>query len=855
MCIRCIENLSISLEKLLLLLLAAACMNNISAQHISRTRNQNQQEQRQWQRQLLSLNPFQNLAPASCEDVYLVNPKARESQSCSIGVIKRFTGPLNSWADLKALLQARSFRGEIILTHETQMDAIVQWIWRMRRMGYAHTVIAARGEHLCGQLSKVFGEELGCVWFPRSISYSAVRAAQTSSSQLQPQLALNEVALFLEEPAFIRLQLAAMVLRLGGYNVLALDSDVLLQDDFYWWTGQPDYRDYQLLVQRDVTGGPNTGVMYARGASPSGPIAWALAEGLMRNIRWKEQPQLPPTFNSTFTTCWEQAVVADSIYSALVGRPIFLRCLDTRQLDRTWNVREDGRTRFVDANINLIEPALIRRSFSMSRPGPSCHSPLVGPEGLWALEGKLKLPHFRGVWPDALGGRALGESGGTVSRAFQQMMREAGPPFWPDPEDPSTEAAADAVPTERFTQMSRHLVCDWASCGSQGMFLLLRNPDGSWAGEAAGTGGRDPEQREPCVVVGHLGMTPDKALGKRLQLMANGHYNMALMAAVHGPGGPYFATNSHLTGLAHFSSAMRAGMLGFHARRGQMIPAPRVIALQPGALSPGPDPTAAAGGAAVAFSGGGGSGDMSPLVLASKSHMISVMEALSSVAAAAGRTLGLPRLSCDYAWMHQDGPAAPAAAAATVVPFQNFNGSHHVPWTYLAGQAFAPYGSSLDALSCEWLAFAHHGCLHGPIHMERIGHMHANPHPAARMLLSYEMDYLLRQLPPEETTQRAVSDADATTATAGFHGGSGGNLLVVPPGSAAGPDGVFNVTLAQLTDQLSRIDPDKTIVWMERPMRVVDLQGTLRVAHQQWVTHCCGLSWPQSHNHLCFWEY
>ncbi|GIL58387.1 hypothetical protein Vafri_13527 [Volvox africanus] len=845
---------------LFLLLLAAACTKTISGRSLSRTLNQHGEEQRQWQRNTLSLNNFQNSTPASCEDVYRVTPKARESQSCSLGATKRFVGPLKSWHDLKALLQARSFKGEIILTHETQSDATVQWIWRMRRMGYAHTVVAARGEHLCEQLSKVFGEELGCVWFSSSISYSAVQAAQTSSSsQLQPLLGPKEVTLFLGDIALMRLQLAAMVLRLGGYNVLALDNDVLLQDDFYWWTRQPDYANYHLLVQRDVTGGPNTGVMYARGASPSGPTVWALAEGLMRNIRWMEQPQLPATFNSTLTMCGEQAVVADSIFSALVGRPIFLRCLDTRQLDHTWNAREDGRKRFVDANTQLIEPALIRRSFSMSRPGPSCHSPLVGSEGLWALEGELRLPHFRGEWPEALGGRALGESDGTVLKAFQQMMREAGPPLWPDPEDPSTESAAAAVRTERFTQMSRHMACDWASCGSQGMFLLLRSQDGSWAGKTPRLGRGAPEQREPCVVIGHLGMTPDRALGKRVQLMANGHYNMALMAAVHGPGGPYFATNSHLTGLAHFSSAIRAGMLGLHTKRGQMISAPRVIALQPGALSPGPDPTAAAGTAAAAFHGGGGGrggggGHVSPLVLVSKDHMISVMEALSSVAVAAGRTLGLPRLSCDYPWMHQEGPAATAASASTTAGlFQPFNGSHHIPWTYLAGQAFAPYGTSLEALSCEWLAFAHHGCLHGPVHIERGGHALMNPHPAARMLLSYEMDHLLGQLPPEETMQRAVSDVGAVTATAGIQGS--GNLLVVPPGSVAGSDGVFNVTLVQIREQLSRVVPDTAIIWMERPMRVVDLQGPMSMAHQQWVTHCCGLSWPQSHNHICFWEY
>ncbi|EFJ48351.1 hypothetical protein VOLCADRAFT_117596 [Volvox carteri f. nagariensis] len=614
------------------------------------------------------------------------------------------------------MLEARSFKGEIILTHENRADSAAQWIWRLLRMGYAHTVVLTRGEHSCMQLT---------------VSYTAASTAQagssssssSSSSLLQPQLlAPQQVALFLEEPPYWRLQLAAMIVRLGGYNLLGLDTDVVLQDDFYWWMQQPDYRDYQLFVQRD-------------GADLTSREGAGL-QGVLRNIRWREQPRLPAALNCTFTTCWEQAVVTDAIYSALAGRPVFWRCLERRPLDATWESRDDGRKRFLDANTQLVGPQLARRNFSMSRPGPACHLPLLGSGSgsgsdagssgglLWGLEGVLRQPHFGGQWPEALGGRALGESRGPVASAFLQMMREAGPPLWPDPEDPSTQAAATSVVPERFSQLSNHLVCDWAQCGSKGMFLrttFLRNPDPdtstAWEGK-----GEEEEENDPCVVLGHVGMAP----GKRLQLMVNGHYNMDLAAAVHGPGGPYFATNGHLQGLAHHSSLMRAGLLGHHAsRRGghalcqlcQLLPPspqfpstsqfklcaksmygnilkisqiapPRVVALLPGALSPGPhNPTTAAAAAAAAgefldSSSGGGGAATSPLVLRS--------------------------------------------------------------------------------------------CLHGPVHSERRGHMHTNPYPTARMLLSYE---------------------------------------------------------------------------------VVDLPEALRAAHHHWLSHCCGLSWPDSRNHICFGDF
>ena len=43
----------------------------------------------------------------------------------------------------------------------------------------------------------------------------------------------------------------------------------------------------------------NTRSQYARGASPSGPVTWSLAEALLRNIRWREQPAVVAAFNGS----------------------------------------------------------------------------------------------------------------------------------------------------------------------------------------------------------------------------------------------------------------------------------------------------------------------------------------------------------------------------------------------------------------------------------------------------------------------------------------------------------------------------------------------------------------------------
>lgn len=69
------------------------------------------------------------------------------------------------------------------------------------------------------------------------------------------------------------------------------------------------------------------------------------------------------------------------------------------------------------------------------------------------------------------------------------------------------------------------------------------------------------------------------------------------------------------------------------------IPIPKVLALLPGALSPGPAP-------ASSFPG-----PSSPLALVSKEHYVRLVAALSSVAVVAGRSLAVPRTSCDHPWV------------------------------------------------------------------------------------------------------------------------------------------------------------------------------------------------------------
>ncbi|KAG2427030.1 hypothetical protein HYH02_014676 [Chlamydomonas schloesseri] len=86
-----------------------------------------------------------------------------------------------------------------------------------------------------------------------------------------------------------RVMLMARAVRLG-YNVLSLDTDVVVLRDPYPHLKAPPYGAMHMVVGRSVRGGGvvNTGVMYVQNASRHGPISWLLAEVVDRNLRWVE---------------------------------------------------------------------------------------------------------------------------------------------------------------------------------------------------------------------------------------------------------------------------------------------------------------------------------------------------------------------------------------------------------------------------------------------------------------------------------------------------------------------------------------------------------------------------------------
>lgn len=67
-----------------------------------------------------------------------------------------------------------------------------------------------------------------------------------------------------------------------GYNVLVLDTDVLLFNDIYRWFKARPFSDYHIFTSSEDGGmrawNINVGVVYVQNARPDGPAAWWLAE-------------------------------------------------------------------------------------------------------------------------------------------------------------------------------------------------------------------------------------------------------------------------------------------------------------------------------------------------------------------------------------------------------------------------------------------------------------------------------------------------------------------------------------------------------------------------------------------------
>ncbi|GIL71501.1 hypothetical protein Vretimale_2615 [Volvox reticuliferus] len=155
--------------------------------------------------------------------------------------------------------------------------------------------------------------DLGCAWY----------------NQAFPDAFIGHRRLMLK-----RLMLMARVVR-QGYNLLSLDTDVIVFREPYSFLKHPPYSSAHMLVGKSIRGGSmvNTGVMYFQNVSRTGPVSWLLSEAVERNLRWMEHtpstttaaPLLMP-HEADKRGCWDQFLLADAVLTSITGKISLYYC-------------------------------------------------------------------------------------------------------------------------------------------------------------------------------------------------------------------------------------------------------------------------------------------------------------------------------------------------------------------------------------------------------------------------------------------------------------------------------------------------------------------------------------------------
>lgn len=318
-----------------------------------------------------------------------------------------------------------------------------------------------------------------------------------------------------------------------SYNVLGLDSDVLVFHDPYTFLKRPPLANINYLAMRDGDGWINSGTLYVQGAKPNGPVAYMIAEIIDRQERWAENcvPDRP-------CQCWEQTVHSETVLSAISGRQLAFLCWMTgdeaRLVDwrrahkevlrtaRNGNVGED-----FDRHPDIHVADYMSQRVTMPWPAELKKEPYVEP---FASEVEVQfaeavVPNGRGPLEARLGGPLYAPKRGNWSTAWRELLKSDGQPLYPDPDDPS-QAAAGAAIKETFGFMPIWFVETWSSAGGKGY----------WSSELRGPGMPAP------AVLAHFVHVPGGPSNKLVVRMGAGQWNWDAAHKAHNGDGVFFAS-------------------------------------------------------------------------------------------------------------------------------------------------------------------------------------------------------------------------------------------------------------------------------------------------------------------------
>ncbi|KAG2441348.1 hypothetical protein HYH02_009940 [Chlamydomonas schloesseri] len=592
---------------------------------------------------------------------------------CSIGKTAPYVGNVDSSAGLRAALEARSFKREVILmsTDSEQLLPVRQAVHNLLRLGLEHVLLMSASGPDCVRVAGAV-PSAGCVWLDFELPvFGADSAAVPTAAPMWHN----------------RYRLAARAVRLR-YNTFIVDTDAIFFDDPYVYFKSPPFADFTIINQAEVLYNqddyvsevrPNGGVLYIQNAAPDGPAAWLLAEVTDRLLRWIEDG-----FNTTrhthdvLTWCnyMDQDGLRDAISSVMMGTMFFASAMRDCRVPE-W-VQQHG------PEYDAINYAIIYRMGE--GPGEAFMKtehvqlpPVMRPAA--GGESQVMIRHFAmsqpayTPWNASYGPYLYPASRGVLSRQWlSQLKEDCGCDLWPDPEDPSPAvvAAARATPPERYLLAPPFLLGNWFSRGRFGFWNRALSPAG------------------PQQVVGHLHYIPDTdtIVSKTVARMAAGQFDWLLAAATpaSGPGFGGGGSNLYLLMRGSRTTSMAPSLANSYAAAG-------------GALG---------GGGGSCGGGGGALQAGSPHLVAYHPQLLAdlaaagswrdysaLLVALATAAEAMGRVPVWPDMPCSASWVADRGPQHASSLPLDI----------RTEWV--------PYGRRRSRLMCCWHMLLHEACVAG----------------------------------------------------------------------------------------------------------------------------------------------
>ncbi|MEW5320246.1 MAG: hypothetical protein WDW38_011331 [Sanguina aurantia] len=414
----------------------------------------------------------------------------RASGYCSMRHVSPFLGDVYPTAGIKACLESRGYRKEIIVISETRINPAYQAYDEFRRLGLGHVVWMTNSQDKCERSSWLL-PDLGCIWSSQVFD----------GADVQGKMHMDRVAF------------TGRALRLG-FNVLQVEADIIVFQDPYRFLKSPPLSDHNLLIMRDGNGFLNSGVIYCQNARPDGPTAYVLNEIVDRTLRWQESKALLESKDPPRSAiCAEQSQFTDTLLSVVAGRPLFSQCWGPESYelrDKWWadhakvlNITIDGNMPIGDSQRlleSVMEQVLGTARRSLSAHG-SAHGRLPGrqlslwrawarltqtfprprrracahltqacalpSQGVGASDADVPAAPSQGVWPEELGGRGyVNPRDGAAAEYIAHMLEDTNV-LWPDVEDADKDADSATI-TETFAFLPAFFIHTWSVGGGMG---------------------------------------------------------------------------------------------------------------------------------------------------------------------------------------------------------------------------------------------------------------------------------------------------------------------------------------------------------------------------------------------------